>query len=184
MHHDELLAQAKHLSALPNATQADLRRAVSSAYYALFHFFVHETVEHLLGGRPVTAETRQTFARAFSHTSMREACSSFAGRQKKPTPPPPPGSPPRPDRVVELPRVGSVTIPGGLQAIAGSFVTLIEARHTADYDLSTPTAKSEADALILEAEHAMQAWAAFRQQPIGYQFLSGLLLYKTLQSAR
>jgi hypothetical protein len=35
---EELLEQARRLAAEP--TQADLRRAISAAYYGLFHFFL------------------------------------------------------------------------------------------------------------------------------------------------
>jgi len=35
---DELLQQADALAGKPAATQADVRRAISAAYYAIFHF--------------------------------------------------------------------------------------------------------------------------------------------------
>lgn len=42
--HEQLLSQAEHLARkdrTPNPPQASLRRAVSAAYYALFHLLVH-----------------------------------------------------------------------------------------------------------------------------------------------
>ena len=43
-YHDELLQQARELvhKNPNNPTQADLRRSVSSAYYALFHLLIFE----------------------------------------------------------------------------------------------------------------------------------------------
>ena len=59
----ELLELAKHL-ANGNEThrQASLRRAVSTAYYALFHLLVSETT---LNWKPV--ETRAALGRLFEH---------------------------------------------------------------------------------------------------------------------
>lgn len=44
-YHDDLLTQAEDLihKNQPKSTQADFRRAVSSAYYALFHLLIGET---------------------------------------------------------------------------------------------------------------------------------------------
>lgn len=45
---DDLLEQAYHLANLDSGEpkQASLRRAVSTAYYALFHLLIDETVGH------------------------------------------------------------------------------------------------------------------------------------------
>ena len=58
----ELLELAKHLASIDNATyrQASLRRAASTAYYALFHLLVSETT---LNWKPV--ETRAALGRLF-----------------------------------------------------------------------------------------------------------------------
>ena len=41
---DDLLAQAYHLARLDPESQANLRRAVSTGYYALFHLLIDEAV--------------------------------------------------------------------------------------------------------------------------------------------
>jgi uncharacterized protein (UPF0332 family) len=41
-YHDDLLRLASDLALKQGATQAELRRAVSTAYYALFHLLVSE----------------------------------------------------------------------------------------------------------------------------------------------
>ena len=45
---DDLLLQAKHLQQLDKLKpkQANLRRAVSSAYYSLFHLLIDEATQH------------------------------------------------------------------------------------------------------------------------------------------
>jgi hypothetical protein len=67
---DDLLEQANHLAHRDRGRpkQASLRRAVSTAYYALFHLLVSEAVGYwsLKGQRPA-------LARAFDHGKMKHA---------------------------------------------------------------------------------------------------------------
>ncbi len=45
----DLLDQAKRLiGAVPGAVEADLRRGISSAYYALFHLLIQETMSSVV----------------------------------------------------------------------------------------------------------------------------------------
>jgi hypothetical protein len=61
--HGDLLQQAEHLARLEprRPRQASLRRAISTAYYALFHLLIHEATLRV-GRNPVL---RQKFSRAF-----------------------------------------------------------------------------------------------------------------------
>jgi hypothetical protein len=54
--------------------QASLRRAVSTAYYALFHLLATETTKNWK--RPAE---RFTLARMFEHTSMGKVCATKRG---------------------------------------------------------------------------------------------------------
>ena len=69
-YHEELLTQAWALIVLnrPFPTQADLRRAVSTAYYALFHLLVGESSMNWS-----RAASRGSFGRMFDHGQMRRA---------------------------------------------------------------------------------------------------------------
>ena len=69
-YHEELLTQAWELLRKnePDSTQADLRRAVSTAYYALFHLLISETA--LNWSRD---SSRDAFGRMFDHALMRKA---------------------------------------------------------------------------------------------------------------
>jgi hypothetical protein len=198
MYADDLLAQARLLIGLnPGAEkQADLRRAVSSAYYAFFHFFIQEATEQFVGTTPATATARLVLSRAFKHGTMSQACRCFSSeqeRKRKPVPaagaapgggPPisPTSAPLAPaERQAEIPAVGPVKIPGGLQVIADAFLHLLEARSRADYDLSAPFSKLEATELVTEAERAIASWIAlFRGKEMGQLFLTVLLTYDDL----
>src|SRR5580698_10058514 len=70
-YHDDLLDQALHLARRdPNRPkQANLRRAVSTAYYALFQLLVSEAV----GYRRLERQ-RSQLARSFEHGKMKGAC--------------------------------------------------------------------------------------------------------------
>src|ERR1700679_2940589 len=68
---DDLLEQAQHLAQREpkRPKQASLRRAVSAAYYALFHLLTTEATKNWK--RPAE---RPTLARMFEHDSMRKVC--------------------------------------------------------------------------------------------------------------
>ena len=73
-YHDDVLQQAFDLVDKDpvNPKQADLRRAVSSAYYAVFHFFVSETTLHWSRG-----SSRDALGRMFEHSLMKKASSTY-----------------------------------------------------------------------------------------------------------
>jgi hypothetical protein len=79
MNPQHLLDQAEHLTqrqtvGRPRAT--DLRRAVSAAYYAVFH-----TLTTAGAARQHTdAAVRQLVARAFEHRGMKDVARQFASR--------------------------------------------------------------------------------------------------------
>ena len=80
-YHDELLQQAKELvhKDLKNPTQADLRRSVSSAYYALFHLLIFEAClnwsNHI---------SRPGLARMFEHGVMKKVSKKVTDVGKMP----------------------------------------------------------------------------------------------------
>ena len=76
--HEDLLEQAQQLIAIDSRRpkQASLRRAVSTAYYALFHLLIDEASRRVVAdsGQP---ELRCLVARAYKHSDMKEACKGF-----------------------------------------------------------------------------------------------------------
>ena len=114
--HDELLEQAQHLAnrERKQPRQASLRRAVSSAYYALFHLLVFEAVS-----RWKIATQRPQLARIFEHSRMNAASE-------------------RALNVKLFPFAGhDAAVVAHLKKIAATFSQLYEQRQTADYDLAT-----------------------------------------------
>ena len=79
--YDDLIGLAKAIAELDpkKPRQANLRRAVSTAYYAVFHYLADEVCCGQIGTQNSQKEHRHALARAFVHTSMKDACISFAG---------------------------------------------------------------------------------------------------------
>ena len=103
------IARRLALAAPRKPKQADLRRAISTAYYALFHAFARDAANLLVGGagKELEAAWAQTY-RALDHGAAKKACAQV--------------------RVPEFP------LP--ICAAAEVFVTLQQHRHDADYDPS------------------------------------------------
>src|SRR5207244_9550686 len=68
---DDLLEDAYHLAARGgnNPKQSSLRRSVSTAYYALFHLLIDETVS-----KWAVVRQRSILARTFEHGKMKGIC--------------------------------------------------------------------------------------------------------------
>lgn len=161
----DLLAQAKHLARLDanKPKQANLRRSVSSAYYALFHLLVHEAA-HALAPRNAPAGLSDRMQRAFAHEEMKQVCKSI--KEKK----------------LSVPL--EMLLPTGFSAeitsVAVAFHDLQDARHIADYDVAQTHSKTDVLALIQKAEDAFGAWSKARvESPAEASvFLTALLLSK------
>ncbi|MHB1699149.1 MAG: hypothetical protein ACYCSN_03280 [Acidobacteriaceae bacterium] len=161
----DLLAQAKHLARLDanKPKQANLRRAVSSAYYALFHLLVHEA-SHAVTPRNAPAGLSDRIQRAFAHEEMKQVCKSIKAKS------------------LSLPI--STLLPDGFSAeitsVAVAFHDLQDARHIADYDVAQPHSKTDVLALIQKVEDAFEAWSRAKvKSPVEASvFLTALLLSK------
>lgn len=116
-----------------------LRRAVSTAYYALFHAICLEAAQHLLpSGR---TDHQLAMARAFGHREIKTCCEWIAGRRGGIQGPVLP--------IVRGLKAGSVV------DVADSFCDLQEARHRADYDHLALFPKATASALVLDARRSI-----------------------------
>src|SRR5580704_10130436 len=89
---DDLLQYAKQMAEqYPNeAHQPSLRRALSSAYYALFHLLICDAVANCTDPR-----FRAVLARMFDHGRMKNVCENSVERIKNLFHPDPPGEPER-----------------------------------------------------------------------------------------
>jgi hypothetical protein len=124
-HAERLLAQALHLARRDRfrPEQVSLRRAVSSAYYALFHALVGAACARLAGSGGQSRAMRQVLARTFTHAEMQRASRAFAQGENG------------------LPRDLRPVLAGGevsnaLRELAQVFHRLQDDRHDADSDLT------------------------------------------------
>ena len=118
---EQLIAQAEFLVRNSDPNEANVRRAVSSAYYALFHLLVRDAI--LNWKHP---DHRSRLARAFDHKRMKDASTAI------------------------LKEIGDVQNLESAEAtpeqafrfrvstVAQAFVDLQQARHKADYDIEEP----------------------------------------------
>ncbi len=154
-YHDELLQQAKELVHKDpnNPTQADLRRSVSSAYYALFHLLIFEACLNWSNNI-----SRPGLARMFEHGVMKKV-------SKKVT------------DVGKMPYAGEdPTIVDKLRSFAGLFVQLQEQRHEADYNTKDAWTVTQSLKEVLAANRALATWQEIRAEKISQDFLVALLI--------
>lgn len=128
----DLPTQADHLCRLSpkRPKQANLRRAVSASYYAVFHALCRSNADALVGmgaARPTRA-WMQTY-RALDHAQAKSRCKE----------------------------AGSRGFPLSIQAFADSFVSLQEHRHRSDYNPDQNFTKKEAAFIVGLARSAVAA---------------------------
>ena len=152
---EELLQQARDLANKnpANPVQADLRRAVSAAYYALFHLLIGETVAHWsLDG------SRDGLARMFEHRVMAKASERVRDAKLFPFS----GQDP--------------AVVRQLRTVAKAFGRLQDARHVADYDNATSWKRLEALQEVSAAEQAFSAWHSVKNEKVAQAYLVSLLI--------
>jgi hypothetical protein len=156
--HSELLNLAVELvTRNPGApVVGDLRRGVSTAYYALFHLLVDEATSRLVA----VPSLRGRVGRAFDHRIMRQVCQDYASLT--------------PDAAGHLTFAGQI-VPQGVQDIATAFVSLQQARHQADYDTSATITPAQAQIDVTWAQLAFTEWGVVQADPAADAFLAELL---------
>ncbi len=170
----QLIDQAHHLAAKDpgRPLQANLRRAVSGAYYALFHCLVADVTGLMLGQNKEAQPLRHVMARTFGHTEMAEASKSFSKAVSK-------GFVQLHDSIRDC--IPSRAIHPGVATMCSAFVVLQEARHKADYDLSERLSRNECVAFVQRAEGAIQAWNAAARDPSARAYMLSLLMWKKMR---
>ena len=155
---DDLLEQARHLAnrERKNPRQASLRRAVSTAYYALFRLLISEAT---LNWKRV--EHRDALARVFEHGKMKNAY------QKK---------------VNELtayfkakPQASSErTNAKHVHTVSETFIQAQQKRHAADYDISRVWTRTAVMAQIESVANAFESWRIIRNEHAAQAYLVSL----------
>ncbi|MCG3200028.1 MAG: hypothetical protein GHCLOJNM_04557 [bacterium] len=157
-YHDDLLTLAKQLlsGSAGDPNEARRRRAVSTAYYALFHLLIDETSSEIARDEKVRSRVK----RGFDHSTMKEASSSFEGGTL-------------PEHIKGLP--GGDRVPEDLRRIASLFRELQEGRHRADYDLAETFTPTDAKDLVDKAEEAFLKWRDVRKTDSARLYLYTLI---------
>lgn len=127
--------------------QASLRRAVSAAYYSLFHLLTEDAAKAMFPSADAQ-ELRAVVRRAFEHATMKEVAQGIASTNPakiwqaffaKPSP--------------------------ELILVARTFVDLQRARYQADYDFSRPFDRDQVIDLVDRTDAANKAWKSIRKNP-------------------
>jgi uncharacterized protein (UPF0332 family) len=156
----DLLEQFRHLAnrERKKPKQASLRRAVSTAYYALFHLLTSEAAKNWK--RPAE---RNTLARMFDHGPMGRGCTQKLKELKEHF-----NTHPAPSHELDVLK--------HLQIIADTFVMVLQHRHTADYDSSVKWSRTDTLEKIDSVEAAFLSWKTIRDEHEAQNFLVTLLL--------
>ncbi|MCK6514299.1 hypothetical protein L6R46_04485 [Myxococcota bacterium] len=157
--HDDLLKQAQQLarSEPKRPKQASLRRAVSAAYYALFHLLVHEGSVAL---SPLASpKVRSIVARTYQHADMKKVAAQVSKKNL-----------PKPYQSLGL------SLAPELVDVAKTFTELQDARHSADYDVRAQLQRRAVLDLVAQAEEAFRCWKLCRRTEAAQVFLMAMLL--------
>lgn len=159
---DGLLGLARDLIDLNKnrPRQATLRRAVSTAYYALFHLLLEDLAR--LFSRE-SDELVARLARSAEHRLMKEVSGRFIGGKI------PEGLGPSPPNF----------IPEQLKRVAKTFVDLQKLRHDADYDRAFRISNQSAAEAVGSAEAAFKDWSDVSQSDAARLYLGCFLLWDT-----
>ena len=133
----DLMATVRDLAELDprRSAQANLRRAVSTAYFAVFHSLACNAANLLIGGH--RGEAWHQVYRALEHGSARSACRNKDALQK---------------------------FPHGIRVFAETFVALQDMRHRADYALDALFDKLGTLNAIDEAENSIREFEQVHNQ--------------------
>lgn len=171
MFHDDLLDLARRTFELDQGPgrpkQANLRRTVSTAYYALFHLLVFEATDRMVLASPDSLKHQRALGRAFEHETMKLASAAI--------------------HATHISIIGSVSVPNDLKEVAKAFVELQLDRHAADYDLTnlnTQFTKDKVRLRLEQAEAAFTKWRYLREDPAARLYLSLLTTYQHMKSRK
>jgi uncharacterized protein (UPF0332 family) len=130
--------------------QASLRRAVSTAYYAVFHLLIDEAV-----AKWAVERQRSVLARTVEHGKLKRIC----------------------DEILKSAESGS-RVPVDLRLVAAAFIRLQHQRHLADYDNSIEWTRTDVLEVLNVATGAFESWHRVEAEDLAQDFLLQLLLGK------
>lgn len=158
----ELLSQAHELAQREpgRLTDADLRRAVSACYYALFHAISDDAAALVASSH--ASQLRSAVRRTITHQQVRRACDAVS-------------APPKPI-VNSWRNFLSHPVEAYLVTVGFEFAELQEARYLADYDSFAVFGQKEVLELHFRAMVAHDHWLNVRHTSNAAVFLTAVLL--------
>lgn len=159
---DDLLEQAEHLLKREpkRPRQASLRRAVSAAYYALFHQLCADASAQIIPAKQ--RALRAIVQRGLVHSELKNTCADFSSAHKPSVSP-------------QIRALLTIPLEPQLCDLAKVFVDLQELRHVADYDVARVWNRQAAASAVLKAHSALTGWKTIRNSSNATIFLSCLL---------
>ena len=148
-HDAELLEAARQLLTRTEGQRGKLpsarvRRSISTAYYALFHFLLDEAALKIVGAGNGLRIRRRLFIRAITHSGMRLAIDKIQGQAINES---------------LAPFFGSTEIaPRFARNLAKAFADAHGKRQSADYDLNEPLTESDARRLVARVQRVIEEW--------------------------
>ncbi len=145
----ELLTLARNLvDRNPGAQiEGELRRAISTAYYAVFHLLITAAMSNIVKD----VAFRPRLGRAFPHGLMKNFCEEYFRKN--------------PDKATDE-----------LRLIADAFRELHAAREEAEYDGAVTVEHAYAASKVKQAEAAFNAWLTAEVQPTATDFFQDLFI--------
>lgn len=141
---EHLFEQALQLVAAPAAgapRQSDIRRAISAAYYGVFHFVLTALADEVVGSTKRGTSRYELVYRSLDHRRLKDLCSEVA----KPTLPP-----------KYRPYEPSIGFGSNIPGFATAIIELQDKRHRADYSQIMRFRASDARAAVATARSAIR----------------------------
>ncbi len=146
-------------------SDGQLRRAISTSYYALFHKVLDAAATRFMGSENRHQPGFALLYRGFNHGRMKAVCKSIDVGQLSPT---------------YARQLGVAHVSQDMRDFASVFVALQEARHSADYDPHSAVAHTDAIGLVDQAELGTRAFD--RAAPTEQADVLALMLVNTRES--
>ncbi len=160
---NDYLEQARHLAQRERTRpkQASLRRAISVAYYALFHLLSDEASKVLVHGLRDSGDLQARTARTLDHGAMSRACRAFSANA--------------------LPPALRFLLPldADSRLVAERFAEAQEKRHLADYNLQVSFNRTDTLNFIEQVEEAFDAYSRIQTSDAATYFLFAFFFYRS-----
>jgi uncharacterized protein (UPF0332 family) len=146
----DLLDQAFHLASFGKTKpkQASLRRAISTAYYSMFHLILDDAARYLVSNGNVTL--RGAVLRTFEHNSVKKSADAISRIHRSP------------NEKHWLATHLNGAISTDLALVCGTLVDLKDQRDSADYDVLASFTRSNVTSTLSIVHHAETVWGRTR----------------------